>query len=250
MVLKLKFKNEKKATVVPTEKKGAENVVTKKKFNFKEMFKNIFGSIKKGFGSLVILVKNHKGISIATLVVLIAAIAGLVFIPSHSSPEKTMKKHLNDIGVKFYEDFYFKSAGNGDTEKRKEFLAKYEQIGIKVSLDNLVRYYVTTDSYKELENAKNDATVTERVEALEKEWFQDKKYNCDKDNTKVIIYPQAPFEQASDYKLELVTVCGFKDDDKSVTTTTQKKKDDNTVTNTKNAEATTQNTTKKTTKKK
>ena len=135
---------------------------------------------------------------ITICVLILFAVLSLLGNTLKAYPETKLK----ELGIVFYEDFYFKSAGNGDTEKRKEFLAKYDQIGIKVSLDNLVRYYVTTDSYKELENAKNDATVTERVEALEKEWFQDKKYNYDKDDTKVIIYPKEPYGE-KDYTIEV-----------------------------------------------
>ncbi len=248
----MKLKKEKNTTVVPTEKKGAEAVVTKKKFSFKDTFKKIGGGIKKGFVALASLIKNHKKIAIGTGAVLVVAIVALVLVPTFSlnKAEKTMKNRLNDIGVTFYEDFYFKSAGNGDEGKRKEFLGRFSDIGIKVSLENLLRYYVTTDKYKELDIANIDATVTERVEALKKAWFEDKNYNCDVDNTKVIIYPKDPFGE-KDYKIELVNVCGFKDEEKTKETTT-KKKENNTVTQ-KATETTTKATTKatkKTTKKK
>ncbi len=248
----MKVKKEKSTTVVPNEKKGAEAVVTKKKFSFKDAFKKIGGGIKKGFGAVASLIKNHKKIAIGTGAVLVVAIVALVLVPTFSlnKAEKTMKNRLNDIGVTFYEDFYFKSAGNGDEGKRKEFLGRFSDIGIKVSLENLLRYYVTTDKYKELDIANADANVTERVEALKKAWFEDKNYNCDVDNTKVIIYPKDPFGE-KDYKIELVNVCGFKDEEKTKETTT-KKKENNTVTQ-KATETTTKATTKatkKTTKKK
>ena len=249
----MKVKKEKSTTVVPNEKKGAEAIVSKKKFSLKDTFKKIGGGIKKGFGALGSLIKNHKKIAIGTGAVLVVVIVALVLIPSFSlnKTEKEMKKQLNDIGVTFYEDFYYKSAGNGDEEKRKEFLGRFSDIGIKVSLENLLRYYVTTDKYKDLELADTEANVTDRVEALKKAWFEKKDYNCDGDNTKVIIYPQDPFGE-KDYKIELVTVCGFKDEEKSDETTTTKKKESSTVTQ-KATESTTKattKTTKKTTKKK
>ncbi len=248
----MKIKKEKSATVVPNEKKGAESIVSKKKFSLKDTFKSIGGGIKNGFKALGSLIKNHKKIAIGTGAVLVVVIVALVLIPSFSlnRAEKDMKNKLNDLGVTFYEDFYFKSAGNGDEEKRKEFLGRFSDIGIKVSLENLLRYYVTTDKYKELDIANVDASVTDRVEALKKAWFEDKNYNCDGDNTKVIIYPKDPFGE-KDYKTELVTVCGFKDEEESDETTT-KKKETNTVTQ-KATETTTKATTKatkKTTKKK
>ena len=253
----MKIKKDKSTTVVPTEKKGAENVVTKKKFDFKEVLKSILNAIKKGFGRVVSvikslvsalakLVKNHKKASAITGGVVLVLLVALVLIPTLSKPstEKEMKERLNMLGTTFYEDFYWKSAGNGDEDKRREFLSKYEQLGIKVSLENLIRYYVTTDKYKELnlkvvdengnEKEYKDATIAERVTSLEKEWFSSSKYTCDVDNTKVVIYPQDPYE-GGNYKLELVTACGFKGEDtetttkKKDTTTTQAKQDDTTT---------------------
>ena len=237
----MKIKKEKNTTVVPEEKKGAEKIISKNKVGFKDVVKNILSAIKKGlvsagkgikkgFNALVNLCKNHKKIAIGTGAVLVVLLVVVLLIPTFSlnKTEKDMKNKLNMLGVTFYEDFYYKSAGNGDPDKRREFLAKYEQLGIKVSLENLIRYYVTTDKYKELPEAQMDAKIAERVEALQKDWFEDGKYKCDGDNTKVIIYPQDPFEEGS-YKLELVTACGFKDEEQNETTTT-KKKDTNTTT--------------------
>ena len=254
----MKIKKEKNTTVVPEEKKGAEKIVSKNKVGFKEIVKNVFSNIvkffayvgrgiKKGFSALVSLCKNHKKIAIGTGAVLVVLLVVVILIPTFSlnKTEKDMKNKLNMLGVTFYEDFYYKSAGNGDTDKRREFLSKYEQLGIKVSLENLIRYYVTTDKYKELDEAQMDAKIAERVEALEKAWFEDGKYKCDGDNTKVIIYPQDPFEEGS-YKLELVTACGFKDEEQTETTTTKKKE---TNTTTQQATEETTKTTKKTKKK-
>jgi len=253
----MKLKKEKNTTVVPKEKKGAENVISKNKVGFKDVVKNILSAIKtglvkagngikKGFSALVSLCKNHKKIAIGTGAVLVVLLVVVLLIPTFSlnKTEKEMKSKLNMLGVTFYEDFYYKSAGNGDEDKRREFLSKYEQLGIKVSLENLIRYYVTTDKYKELEEAQMDAKIAERVEALQKAWFENDKYKCDRDNTKVIIYPQDPFEQGS-YKLELVTACGFKDEEQTESTT--KKKETNTTTQKAVEEST--KTTKKTKKK-
>ena len=130
-------------------------------------------------------------------------------------------------------------------------------MGIKVSLENLIRYYVTTDKYKEAvekvtdaegnEKDVKDASITERVEDLENKWFvtgKGENDKCDVDNTKVIIYPQEPYGE-KDYKLEIVTACGFKDE--KDTTTTTKKTEKKETTTTQKAETTT--TTKKTKKK-
>lgn len=268
----MKFMKKKK-TVVPNANVGAEKIVTEKKFNFKEALKNVLNVIKKGFGkfvnvvkkgcsALVNLCKTYKKTSAITAAVLLVAIVGLVLVPTFSKPstEKEMTNKLEMLGKTFYEDFYFKSAGNGDEEKRKEFLTKYEQLGIKVSLENLIRYYVTTEKFKkEMVTTENDVeyiidkdgnkkefkdvNISERVELIEKVWFSSKKNTCDPDNTKVIIYPQDPIGDGN-YKLELVTACGFKGEDTDTTTT--KKNETNTTAQ--KAEETTK-TTKKTKKK-
>lgn len=267
----MKNKKEKKATVVPEKNVGASNVVTKEKFDFKKKLKDFLvvikkglvklGSlIKKGFTKLVELVKAHKKVSAGVAAALVIVIGCLFVIPSLSKPstEKVIKQKVNDLGVTFYEDFYYKSSGNGDNDKRTEFLSKYQSMGIKVSLENLIRYYVTTDKYKEAfttivvkdgegtkEKEVKDASITERVESLENEWFKTGKGEndkCDVDNTKVIIYPQEPYGE-KDYKLEVVTACGFKDEDTSTTTT--KKTDKKDTTTTQKAETTTTKKTKK-----
>jgi len=254
----MKNKKEKKTTVVPEKNVGASKVVTKEKFDLKKKIKDVlvviksglikFGSLcKKGFTKLVELVKNHKKVSAGVACALVILIGALFVIPSLSKPstEKIVKERVNDLGVTFYEDFYYKSSGNGDSAKRTEFLSKYQSMGIKVSLENLIRYYVTTDKYKEAfttivvkdgegtkEKEVKDATITERVESLENEWFKTGKGEndkCDVDNTKVIIYPQDPYGE-KDYKLEVVTACGFKGEDTNTTTTKKAEKKDTTTT--------------------
>ena len=79
------------------------------------------------------------------------------------------------------------------SEERVEFVKKYGSIGIKVNLDNLSRY--------------SGDGVAERVGQ-----FKNDKTNedCDKENTKVTIYPKEPYGK-SDYTIEAVLVCGFDD---------------------------------------
>lgn len=270
----MKFKKEKKTTVVPDKNVGAEQIVTKEKFDFKKKAKNVLvtckkgfvkiGSlVKKGFTKLVELCKSHKKAAIGVACALVILIGCVFVIPSLSKPsdEKVVKDRISDLGVTFYEDFYYKSSGNGDNDKRTEFLSKYQSMGIKVSLENLIRYYVTTDKYKEafttisvkktdsderVDKEVKDASITERVESLENTWFKvgkkGKEKLCDVDNTKVIIYPQEPYGE-KDYKMEVVTVCGFKDEESTETTTKKKE------TNTQKATEETTTTTKKTKKK-
>ena len=187
VVVEKKAKKEK----VVAEKVGAEGVTTKPKFKLPSVPKKVAAAI----GGTVLLV-----------IVVIIVVLGI----AKGRPEKEVKTRLEDVGTSFYEDFYYKSAGSGDEEARKTFLARFEKIGIKVSLDNLLRYYVTTDNYKKLDIALgDDATVTDKVKDLEEKWFKSKKYDCNVDETKVIIYPKESYGE-KDYTLEVVTSCGFK----------------------------------------
>ena len=204
-LLNLKNKSQEKIYKLEYEK---EMLRQKKLAEIIERNKKISSNIKTSKGFLVTI--------ICTIVI------GVLFIiPSLSKPsdEETIKNRVNDLGVTFYEDFYYVSAGNGDADKRTETLSKYTSMGIKVSLENLIRYYVTTDDYKSkfstilvkeddktIEKSFSSTSNPERVESLENEWFNNcngKNDKCDVDNTKVIYYPQEPYGE-KDYKIEVV----------------------------------------------
>ena len=70
-------------------------------------------------------------------------------------------------------------------------LKKYEELGIKVNLDNLSRY----------NNKENEELV---------KTFVNNKNNeaCNLQDTKVIIYPKSPYNK-TDYTIEVQLVCGF-----------------------------------------
>ncbi len=97
---------------------------------------------------------------------------------------------VESMGKDFYENFYYEQVGSTD-EERADFLSKYESIGIKINLDNLSRYG---------EN-KNADEISKFVN-------QKTKKACDKTNTKVVIYPQKPYNKTS-YKIETQLDCGF-----------------------------------------
>lgn len=183
-------KKEKKEKVIAekieAEIVGAESVTTKAKFNIP---KKVIAAV-------------------AGVIVVILLVVVIVLCVNKNKDENRMTTKLNDLGVTFYEDFYYKSAGSGDEDARKTFLARFTDIGIKVSLDNLLRYYVTTDAYKELDEALKDGEVAEKVQDLEKKWFKTDKYECDASETKVKIFPKDPYGE-KDYKIEVVTKCGF-----------------------------------------
>ena len=126
---------------------------------------------------------------ICGIVVAIAVIATTVVLILNRSNEKELNKKLEELGISFYEDFYYDAVTK---QSGTDFLAGYEQIGIKVSLDNLSRSkgVNTEEIIKFFVNSKT-------------------KKACDKDNTKVTIYPKEPYEK-KDYKVEIQLECGFK----------------------------------------
>lgn len=134
---------------------------------------------------------NRKNcfIAITTLILIIAIILIIIF-NSKKSEEDKLNDMLKELGVNFYENFYYDQVGTNDTE-RKEFVKKYETIGIKVNLDNLSRLN-SDDSKKMVDKFVNSKTKKE----------------CDKSNTRVIIYPKTPYEKDS-YDIKTELVCGF-----------------------------------------
>ena len=124
------------------------------------------------------------GTVIGVIVVLVAIFA----LISRSSQEDKLKSKMEELGKNFYENFYYKQLGKNNAE----FLKKYETLGIKVSLDNLIRLN------------------TEESEKLTQEFVNKKtKEHCDKTKSQVIIYPVAPYETDS-YTIKTELECGFK----------------------------------------
>ena len=125
----------------------------------------------------------------AVLVVALIVAACFMFIKK-GGQEASLSRSLESMGKDFYENFYYEQVGSTD-EERADFLSKYESIGIKINLDNLSRYG---------EN-KNADEISKFVN-------QKTKKACDKTNTKVVIYPQKPYNKTS-YKIETQLDCGF-----------------------------------------
>ena len=136
--------------------------------------------------------KNNSVICIvigAVLVVALIVAACFMFIKK-GGQEASLSKSLESMGKDFYENFYYTQVGSTD-EERADFLSKYESIGIKINLDNLSRY----------DENKNADEISKFVN-------QKTKKACDKTNTKVVIYPQKPYNKTS-YKIETQLDCGF-----------------------------------------
>ena len=100
-----------------------------------------------------------------------------------------------ELGEVFYETFYWPSCGEGGNDKRKEILKQINDVGITISLDNIIRYAVTTAEYSDLYSGMS---VTDKSDSMVKESFS----NYNTQETKVIIYPKEPYG-VKDYTIEL-----------------------------------------------
>lgn len=101
--------------------------------------------------------------------------------------QKTLlENELTEIGRYFYEDYYYKNIQKVETDP-KAFVAEYEEIGIKVNIQNL-------------------ANLPKYKEKIEKDFK-----NCDSKDTKVIIHPTVPYGP-TDYEIKVNLSCSFDKD--------------------------------------
>jgi hypothetical protein len=95
------------------------------------------------------------------------------------------------MGNEIYMSYYYPSVSSGkNLDETKEFLQKYETIGLKFNLTELEKY--SEDFSNKIKNFKNG----------------DK--SCDKTNTMVIIYPTSPYGK-NNYNVQVSLDCGFKE---------------------------------------
>lgn len=132
---------------------------------------------------------SNKRNIIVCLSVLIVLIVGIVLIVLFAVPKTGKSKleaELKEMGKGFYENFYYDLVvGSNGIDN----ISKFESIGIKVDLDNLSR-----------QNQENKKKIEEDFKNNDKE--------CNKENTKVTIYPKNPYGK-TDYTMEVQLDCGF-----------------------------------------
>ena len=140
------------------------------------------------------IIKNKKFIiiAIAVLAIIILTIILCVTVKGKSSEQERLTASLKELGVDFYENFYYNQTGT-EEKTRTEFLEKYKDLGIKVSLSSLARY-------KQANNSEENV--------LEKFVNSKTKEACDADSSKVVIYPKSPYGK-TDYYIDAILVCGF-----------------------------------------
>lgn len=132
--------------------------------------------------------KMKRMILIVASAVVILLSMFIIFKKTNKEDElEILLEQFEKIGVDFYENFYYQQIGSTQ-EEVEQFLEKYNTIGIKINLDNLSRY----------KTEENSETIEKLIE------------KCNKQNTKVIIYPEEPYEQNS-YKTEVATECNFEE---------------------------------------
>jgi lipopolysaccharide export LptBFGC system permease protein LptF len=134
---------------------------------------------------------NKKIIIVGCLVLIILVIATIVVVPKITyNQEKKLTNELKNLGKSFYEDNYYNGLADND-EEREKVLSKYSELGMKVSLNNLVQI-------------KNDESDDELAKFVNKKTGE----NCDADNSTITIYPKEPYG-VTDYNIEVTLVCGF-----------------------------------------
>lgn len=135
---------------------------------------------------------------VALLLVIIVIVGSVVLFgkgSSMSNKEDELNKRLKELGKEFYEVQYYPNLVNSKTGKlmsddeKKEYAEKFKDTGIKIDLDSLARIY-GSEKDKILEEFKNEDKA------------------CNYNNTRIIIWPKAPYEISS-YEIETILDCGF-----------------------------------------
>ncbi len=134
-----------------------------------------------------------KVVIIPIVVIVLAVILGLFVSFGKKDNKKELEKSLSEMGKSFYENFYYEQIGSSADERTK-LLSKFTTVGIKIDLENLARY--------------NDGEFKDDISE-----FKNKKTkkDCNKTNTRVVIYPKSPYGK-TDYVVETELDCGFDKD--------------------------------------
>lgn len=117
---------------------------------------------------------------------------GIVIVYFIGNQDRRINKRLNLVGSDFYENFYYPQLVEdlSDEDIESNF-SKYENQGIKVDLDSLLKF-----------NASKYDNLKEEIRNSKTGQY------CDLKKTKVIIYPKSPYE-LQDYRLDTEIDCGY-----------------------------------------
>lgn len=140
-----------------------------------------------------VLKKLDKKFYILIFVIILILIIAF-FIININKKEISEEERLSNLLIKmsseFYENFYYDQIGSTE-EERINFVKKYETIGIKFNLDNLSRY----------NSDENNELIKEFINS-------NTNLECNRVNTKAIIYPVEPYSKKS-YNIKIELDCGF-----------------------------------------
>ena len=140
-----------------------------------------------------VLKKLNKKVCILIFVIILILVIAF-FIININKKEISEEERLSNLLIKmsseFYENFYYDQIGSTE-EERINFVKKYETIGIKFNLDNLSRY----------NSDENNELIKEFINS-------NTNLECNRVNTKAIIYPVEPYSKKS-YNIKIELDCGF-----------------------------------------
>lgn len=148
--------------------------------------KKFVKKLKSGWNKVIQIIKVHKGVSIGICCVIAVIGVFLIFGGKAKTEEQKIANSLETLGRDWYDNYFYEAAATvqaDGVDTREDFLQRFTETGIKVNLNNLELHV-------------DDETEMEIFE----------KNNCDKEETKIIIYPQKPYG-VGDYKIETVLKC-------------------------------------------
>ena len=140
----------------------------------------------------------NKVLKTILIVITLIVLSVFIFLVVTSVKNKQRREEdklystLNTVVKDFYKDYYYQIVLGSDDGTRKLNAETYKTTGISLTLRELSKYKVGEED-SILSQFKNYRTSVP----------------CDYDNTKIIIYPQAPYG-SEDIKIESNIVCGFK----------------------------------------
>ena len=124
------------------------------------------------------------------VVVFLILVFLILNVDTRTEQEKAYDK-VESMAKEFYTGYYYKENSDPKDENAiKTFLSKYADMGITITLENLEKFYYSTDS-----KSKNAS-------------FDELK-DCDVAKTKAIVYPVSPYGR-EDYKINVKLDCKFK----------------------------------------
>ena len=187
-------KTPKKSTKKSTNKPKTEKKVTTKKVVKEPVVKEETKIVETKPVEIKEEVKcsKKKFIIIGSIIagVILLAVLIILCITVFFNKERITTKKVKSMGEDYYTNYLYDTLSKGrKKEDLNKILAKYAGIGIKINLETLEKY--SSGKYKnEIKNLKS------------------KKKACDKNNTKVTIYPEEPYNK-TDYRVEVELDCGF-----------------------------------------